>query len=285
MERIVENIIHVDLNNFQQVMLEASQQKLVMVDFWADWCEQCKSLMPTLEKLAGEYSQHLILAKVNCDEQQQIAMQFGVRSLPTVILVKDGQPIDGFAGVQGESEIRAMLEKHLPSPADTLLEQARLSLSEGDAQQAFGLAKQAYDLDSQRADIKFVLIEAYLELGRLQQARELLDSVGMVDQDAQYQSLKGRIELAEQAAESPEIKALQEASEQQPDNLELKVKLAVQLQQAGRVEEALGLLMTVLQTDLAFGDARKVMLDCLNALPTGDPLASQYRRKLYSLLY
>ncbi len=281
----MENIVNVDLNNFQQVMLEASQQKLVMVDFWADWCEPCKNLMPILEKLAGEYASDLILAKVNCDEQQQIAMQFGVRSLPTVILVKDGQPIDGFAGLQSESEIRTLLEKHLPSPADNLLEQARQSLADGDAQQAFTLAKQALDLDSQRADIKLVLVEAYLDLGRLPQARELLDSITMVDQDAQYQSLKGRLELAEQAADTPEIKALQDALAQAPDDLALKVKLAVQLQQAGRVEEALELLLAVLQKDLAFADAKKVMLDSLNALPAGDPLASRYRRRLYSLLY
>ncbi|WP_102798650.1 thioredoxin [Bowmanella denitrificans] len=285
MEEFVENIVNVDLNNFQQVMLEASQQKLVMVDFWADWCEPCKNLMPILEKLAGEYASDLILAKVNCDEQQQIAMQFGVRSLPTVILVKDGQPIDGFAGLQSESEIRTLLEKHLPSPADNLLEQARQSLADGDAQQAFTLAKQALDLDSQRADIKLVLVEAYLDLGRLPQARELLDSITMVDQDAQYQSLKGRLELAEQAADTPEIKALQDALAQAPDDLALKVKLAVQLQQAGRVEEALELLLAVLQKDLAFADAKKVMLDSLNALPAGDPLASRYRRRLYSLLY
>ncbi|GAA0372282.1 chaperedoxin [Bowmanella denitrificans] len=285
MEEFVENIVNIDLNNFQQVMLEASQQKLVMVDFWADWCEPCKNLMPILEKLAGEYASDLILAKVNCDEQQQIAMQFGVRSLPTVILVKDGQPIDGFAGLQSESEIRTLLEKHLPSPADNLLEQARQSLADGDAQQAFTLAKQALDLDSQRADIKLVLVEAYLDLGRLPQARELLDSITMVDQDAQYQSLKGRLELAEQAADTPEIKALQDALAQAPDDLALKVKLAVQLQQAGRVEEALELLLAVLQKDLAFADAKKVMLDSLNALPAGDPLASRYRRRLYSLLY
>lgn len=285
MDQQATNIINVDLDNFQQVILDASQHKLVLVDFWADWCEPCKNLMPVLEKLATERPEDLLLAKVNCDEQQQIAMQFGVRSLPTVILVKQGQPVDGFAGVQSETEIRALLDKHLPSPADGLLERACAALAGSDVEQAFSLAKQALELEPERSDIKFVLIECYIELKRISEARSLLESIGLVDQDATYQSLKGRIELAEEAAESPEIKSLQQALAQNPEDMDVKVKLAVQLQQCGRAEEALSLLLEVLRKDLNYGDARKIMLDSLNALPEGDALASQYRRKFYSLLY
>ncbi|MDF2177787.1 thioredoxin [Aliiglaciecola sp. CAU 1673] len=285
MESTVNNIVNMNLDNFQQLVLETSKEKLLVVDFWADWCEPCKTLMPILEKLAKENEQHLVLVKVDCDAEQQIAMQFGVRSLPTVILVKDGQPVDGFAGVKQESEIRAMLEQHLPSPADELLSEAQQLLAAGEAEQAFTLAKHAHDLDKERADIKFVMIEAYLDLGQFEPAKTLLSTIGMVDQDATYQSLKGRIELAEQAADTPEIQALQQALQAQPDSLDVKVQLAVQLQQAGRAEEALALLLEVLQKDLNFGEAKKFMLDTINALPKGDPLASQYRRKVYSLLY
>lgn len=281
----MSNAINVDLENFQHVMLELSQQKLVLVDFWADWCAPCKNLMPILEKLAVQYAEHLMLAKVNCDEQPQIAAQFGVRSLPTVILVKDGQPVDGFAGVQPESDIVALLQKYLPNPVDELLASAQQQLGAEQWEQAAQLAKQAHDLAPERADVKFVLASAYIQQGFTAQAKTLLETVTMVDQDATYQALMGQIELAEQAADTPEIQALQQQLAAQPDNLTLQVQLAVQLQQAKRVEEALELFFAVLKKDLNFGEAKKLALDTINGLPPGDPLASTYRRKIYSLLY
>ena len=106
-----------------------------------------------------------------------------------------------------------------------------------------------------------------------------------MDQDGYYRAILGKIELAEQAAESPEIIALQQALENDPDNLALKVKLAVQMRQANQLEEALSLMHSVLLKDINFEDAKKLMLDMINALPDGEPLKSQYRRKVYSLLY
>lgn len=285
MEQMTSNIVHMTPDNFQQIVLEESQQRLVMIDFWADWCEPCKSLMPILEKIATEYPDDLLLAKVNCDEQQAISMQFGVRNLPTVILVKDGQPIDGFAGAQPEGEIRSLLEKHLPKPEDGLLSQAGELIAEGKYDEAFPLLKNAFDAAPERTDIKFALIDTYLELGRLSQAKELLDSVTLVDQDATYQTLQGKLELAEKASQSPEIIALEESVEKNPDDLQAKVDLAVQYQQNNRQEEGLALLLKVLQRDLNYGDAKKIMIDAINALPEGDSLAATYRRKLYAMLY
>ena len=122
-------------------------------------------------------------------------------------------------------------------------------------------------------------------MGQVNQAKELLATIGLVDQDGYYRAILGKIELAEQAAESPEIIALQQALENDPDNLALKVKLAVQMRQANQLEEALSLMHSVLLKDINFEDAKKLMLDMINALPDGEPLKSQYRRKVYSLLY
>jgi len=279
------NIVDITIENFQQVIIEQSKEKLVIIDFWADWCEPCKQLMPVLEKLAAEYAEHVILAKINCDEQQQIAGQFGVRSLPTVAFFKDGQPIDGFAGVEPESQIRARLEQHLPGPADDIIQQAETAIQNEDYEQAYTLAKQAADLNQDDAKVSLMLADAAISLGRIDQGKTLLNTIKLVDQDGYYQHVLAKLELAEQAADSPELRALAEQIEQAPDNHELRLQYGLALQQANRHEDALAQTFVVLKADLQFDGARKQALDMINALPDGDPLAAQYRRVLYSMLY
>lgn len=278
-------IVDITVDNFQSIIIEASMEKLVMVGFWANGFDACNELFPVLEALAGEYSQHMIFAKVNCEEQQQIAAQFGVRDLPTVIFVQNGQPVDGFAGVQPQNAIREILQKYLPSPEDEFIAQAQEFIAQGDYQSAFSPAKQALEANAENIDARYLFIDCAIETGSIDHAKTLLGEIKLVDQDSRYQTLQGKIELAEQAAESPEIKALQAQVEIEPDNLQIKVELAVQLQQANKAEDALGLLLSVLKKDLNFGDAKKTMLDMINALPDGEPLKSLYRRKVYALLY
>ena len=279
------NQIDITLENFQHVILEESKAKLVMIQFWAPWSEPCTELAPVLQHIAGEYKGDLLYARVNCDEQQEIAGQFGIKGLPTVILVKDGQPLDGFAGPQEESQIREMLDKHLPKAEDGLLLSAVELIQQGNYHDAFTFAKQAVELNSERADICLTLADCYVEVGQAEMAKKLLEQIKLADQDSKYHAIVGKIELAEQAADSPEIKLLQAELDSDPDNMELKVKLAVQLHQGHRTEEALALLLSVLKKDLGFGDAKKITLDMINALPDGAPLKSEYRRKIYSLLY
>jgi len=267
------NIVNLDLQNFQQVLLEGSKEKLIIIDFWADWCEPCKQLMPVLEKLAMQYSDQVILAKVNCDEQQELAAQFGIRSLPTVAFFKDGQPVDSFGGVKTEGEIREILTKHLPSPSDDLIQQAQTAMGEGDANTAYTLAKQAYDLDNTKMQALKLLAEAAVDAGRLDQAKELVAKIPLVEQDSDYQRIKGKLELAEDAADSPELRALQEQAEKNPDDLALKLQLALKFHEANRDEEALQQVFIVLSKDVNFADAKKYALDIINSLPDGNLLA------------
>src|SRR5690606_23449923 len=123
------HIVDITLENAQQLLIDESFNRPVLVDFWADWCAPCKALMPILEKLANEYQGAFLLAKVNADEQNMISGQFGVRSLPTVILIKDGQPIDGFAGAKSEVEVRELLQKYLPKAWEATLQEAEALIS------------------------------------------------------------------------------------------------------------------------------------------------------------
>ncbi len=280
-------IVDVTLENAQQVLIEESRQRLVVIDFWADWCEPCKNLMPILEKLANEYQGQFLLAKLNADEHQAIAQQFGVRSLPTVMIMKDGQPVDGFAGLQPEVEIRNILQKHLPAPWEALIEQANQLMQEENFNAALPLLLQAYKDSGEQASIGVGLAQVYLHLNRLDEAEALLDKVTMVDQDAAYEQARAQLELKREAACSPELQALQAEWDANPENSEIAYKLAIQYSQNGQAREALEILMGLLRKNINFDDgaAKKTFMDILASLGKGDPLAAEFQRKIYTLLY
>lgn len=277
-------IVDVSLMNAREV-LDRSMQQLVIFQFWSARSALCQQLSPILEKIVAQHPQQLCLAKVDCDQQHDLAMQFGVQSLPTVMFIKDGRPVDGFAGAETEEQILARLSAYLPKPEDELLTRAQAFLAAGDLAQAYPLLAEAQLLAPERVEIKLYLADAAIGLGQLGQAEKLLAEVKLADQDAFYKSVLAKLELAQQAGNTPEIQALEAKLAITPDDQSLKEQLAVQYQAVLRSEDALALLLQILQVDLNFGQSKKLFLDILAALPKGDPLASQYRRKLYALLY
>lgn len=282
-----EFIVDVSAENAQQVLIEESMKRPVVVDVWAEWCEPCKQLMPVLEKLANEYAGQFLLAKLNADTEQALAGQLGVRSLPTVMVLKDGQPVDGFAGAQPEKQIREMLDKYLPKSWDLQLQQAQKLVGEGNLDEALPLLRQSYADSGERVDIAKQYAAILLEKNRTKEAEEVLGKILLADQDADYQQLMAQLELKLEAADSPEIKALQQALSENPDDSESAYKLAVQLSQADRHEEALELLLGLLRQDMGFADgaAKQAFLDIVKALGAGDPIATTYQRKLMTLMF
>lgn len=280
-------IVDIDESNAQTLLIEESQKRPVIVDFWADWCAPCKQLMPILEKLAAEYQGAFLLAKVNADEQQMLAQQLGVRSLPTVMVIKDGQPVDGFSGAQPESAVRDMLDKHVPSPQADSLVKAEQLLAEGDIPGALALFRGAWEDSGQKPEFTMAYAGALITASRLDEAEALLSDIKMVDQDARFQQLMAQIELQRQAARSPEIEALEADLASDEQNHEVRVKLAVQISSHGRYREALEHLLVVLRADRDWGngEAKRVYLDMIATIGKGDPLAAEYQRKLFSLLY
>jgi len=280
-------IVDIDETNAQQLLIEESMTRPVVVDFWADWCGPCKQLMPILEKLAGEYQGSFLLAKVNADEQQMLAQQLGVRSLPTVMVIKEGQPVDGFSGAQPESAVREMLDKHLPSPQAGALAEAEQLRAEGDFPAALALYRSAWEESGQKLEMTLAYAGALVTANRLDEADTLLQGVRLADQDARYEQLVAQIELGREAARSPEVEALEASMAANPDDHAIRIQLAIQLSQVAQYREALEHLLTVLRADRDFnnGEARKVFLDTLATIGKGDPLAAEYQRKLFSLMY
>ncbi|KKK99994.1 co-chaperone YbbN [Rheinheimera mesophila] len=278
------NIKPVSIENVRE-LLELSFAQPVLFYFYSERSPACLNLGPVLQRIAQSYPNALTLAVVDCDQEQQLAAHFGVRSVPTVLFIKEGQPVDGFAGEEPEQAILQRLSVFLPKPEDMLLQQAQPLLQQQNFAEAYPLLKQANELAAERVDIRLQLALVQVELGQLDAAEKALATVLMADQDAFYQSVKARLELAKQAADSPEIKALEQALATNPDNKELQQQLAVQYHQVQRSAEALAVLFEILKQDLNFGEAKKLYLDILATLPKGEPLASSYRRKLYSLLY
>lgn len=282
-------IVDITLENAQQYLIDESFKRPVVIDFWADWCAPCKNLMPILEKLAKEFAGAFLLAKVNADDPQtqMIGAQFGVRSLPTVMIMKDGQPVDGFAGALPEVQVREVLGKYLPKPWEAPLAQARQFMDEANYVAALPLLREAYELSGEQAAINLLVAQSYLELNRLEDAEAILAAVKMVDQDALYEQLKSRIDLMKQAAKTPELAALEAAHAHAPDDLQIRYELALQYHQESQHRPALEHLLQIIRKDRNFaeGNARKTFNAILTALGKGDPLAIEFQRKLFTLLY
>lgn len=284
---MTDYIVNINEQNASALLIEESHKRPVVVDFWAEWCAPCKTLMPLLEKIAKEYEGAFLLAKVNADEQPGIAQQLGVRNLPTVMVIQAGQPVDGFAGAQTESFVRNMLEKYLPKPWDKLVQRGTDLIEQGDFMAALTPLRQAWQESRQQHEITLTYVHALIESLRLDEAQTVLDGIRLADQDAGYEQLRAQLEIKREAAKSPEIAALEQQLEASPENLDLRYQLGVQYTNNGQYREAMEQLVTILRKDLNHGDGatKRMLLDAIAALGKGDPLAVEYQRKLYSLLY
>lgn len=279
-------IIDVTPQNFAQIV-QASERAPVLMDFWADWCQPCKQLMPVLAKLADEYEGRFFLAKLNTEEHQDLAAQFGVRSLPTCKLFVDGQPVDEFSGALPEQAVRDFLEKHLPRPSDGLVAQAQQTLLAGDATAALALLAQAKAEDPDNHRIDIAIAQAQAADGDADAALATLDLLPADKQmDAEVQALRSHIEFEAKAADMPDPQLLVDRLDKDPTDSEARVQLANHYVLAQQFETALELLLDQMRRDRAYDDdiARKTMIRVFDLLGD-DPLASRYRSKMFTLLH
>lgn len=281
-------IFEVTAEDFPHIVLEASQTRPVLVDFWAEWCAPCRSLMPLLAKLADEYGGKFILAKVNTEEQRELASQFGIRSLPTVKLFHQGRPVDEFMGALPEPEIRAFLENHIPRESDGLLSQADALLLQGDAAKAGELIDQAHRMDPENPRVKLSYARYKATVGELADAKRLLQELPPDEQEKpEVAAMLARIGFDLIKQNAPDAATLEKTLEQDPSNSEARYQLACHRIMESDYPAALELLLTLMQRDRQYGDdaGRKGMLQVFELLGGEGELVKQYRNRMFNALH
>lgn len=281
-------IHNVSMQNFQAVVLENSMKQPVLVDFWADWCQPCKTLMPMLAKLADEYGGKFILAKVNSDEEKELAAHFSIKSLPTMKLFVQGQMVDERMGVIPESEIRAFIDKYITSAADELMSAAMMAHDEGRTEEALQIMNQALAADPENADLKIRIAELTNDQGDTDSSLALLDALNQEDsQKDGAVKLRAQIDMATQLDGLPDLNDIEQRLEQNPQDLEALQQKSHHLSAQGDYEGAMECLLTIMRLDRAFDEdaGRNGLLSIFEMLGGEHPGVQKYRRKLFTLLH
>ena len=288
-------IVEVTKENLESVVLHGSMQTPILVDFWADWCEPCKTLMPILAKLADEYQGAFILAKIDTEAEQEIAAQLGIRSLPTVKLIVNGGIVDEFTGALPESEVRAFLDKHLqaapPAPEELPeagpIELAKQLQANGDTDKAMSVLRAAQAESPTDGDIAIALGQLCVATGQYDDARQCLSILSEEDaKKTEAGKLNGLLTLADADDAGTDEPSLISALQQDTSNSEAAYKLGIKQALRGDTDSAVDTLLGLMQRDKEFGDdgARKTLLSIFDMLGD-DPSVGVYRRKMFASLH
>ncbi len=282
------HIHNVGMQNFQQVVLETSMQTPVLVDFWADWCQPCLQLAPILEKLANEYGGKFIVAKIDTEQEQELAAHFGIKSLPTMKLFYQGQLVDERVGLVQEADLRAMLDKHIVSESEKYMQAAEMAYQQGHKQQAMDMLNHALanDPDNQQLKVKIALL-VYQD-GDKDSAVALLDSLdadGKKLDDAVR--LQAQINMEEQLAGLPPLADIEAKLAEDPRDCEALIQKSRHLVAQAQYEDAMDCLLDVMRVDRSFEDdaGRKGLLEIFDMLGGDHPSVQMYRRKLFTVLH
>jgi putative thioredoxin len=300
-------MINVTVANFETEVIEASQQLPVLVDFWAPWCEPCKVIGPLLEKIETDYAGRFKLVKIDSDAEQQLASAFGIRSIPTCVLLINGQPVDGFMGALPEGQIKEFLDKHVP--AAEVLEaaeeelNAQDALAQGDVKSALALLLQAVQTDPNNDDARFDLVKLMLQLERDDEAKVVFAPViakaaGVRRLDSLARWMKARD--AQDMVTDPQARKadLEARIASNKRDFESRFALAQLLWAHNQFVPAMDELLEILMRDKTWNEdlARKSFIAILDIIeppkpkvaegqvPPEDPTVVTYRRRLSSVV-
>lgn len=280
------HVFDVDPQNFETRVLQASATTPVLVDFWASWCEPCKTLGPMLEKLAAEYNGAFVLARVDAEAVPELTSMFGIRSIPTVMLVKNGEIADGFSGALPESQVREFLARHL-TPLDAAPVEEAMPEAPESPEQALTRIQAAIAAAPEKAELKLDLALALMRSGQAKAAQTELDGFPVnLATDARARRLRSQLELANALTDAPSQSELKKRVEENPQDWAAQDLLGVRLLLEDDATAGLDQFLMILEKAREWNDgaAKKRLLAAFATLD--DPeLVSRYRRRMASLVF
>ncbi|SOZ55011.1 putative THIOREDOXIN PROTEIN [Cupriavidus taiwanensis] len=277
----------VTLQNFETEVIDASRQMPVLVDFWAPWCGPCRTLGPMLERLEAEADGQWKLVKVNVDENQELAAHFGVRSIPHVVAIDDGQAVDQFTGVLPESGLREFLSRLAPGQARSPLADALALAAAGNRDGAETLFADAIAADPESDAPRLAYISFLLDGNAVDRARAEFAALSpRAEQEDGYGALRTRIDAMENAAGLPDAATLARRIDADPRDLAARMDLARLMIAQQQYEPALEQLLAIVRTDRGFDDdiGRRTMLSVFEMLADRPEVVSRWRRQLSTSL-
>ncbi|WP_341365076.1 thioredoxin [Thalassospira sp. SN3W] len=280
------------VETFVQDVIEPSMEVPVVVDFWAPWCGPCKSLTPTIEKVTREAGGRVKLVKVNIDENQELAMQLRIQSVPTVYAFKGGRPVDGFQGAQPESEVRAFYERlaggPIESPIAAILDQAAGALADDDHETAHGLYVGVLEREPQNETAIGGMIRCMVAMGEIEETRHFVDNMAEADRlKAPIASAISALELAETGYSKEDLDVARAKVAANPEDLQAQFDLGMACFATNKREEAVNAMIAIIRKDRSWNDdaGRTQLIKFFEAWGPMDPASVAGRRALSTVLF